>query len=109
MRLLLSGWREELKASERAVKEAENHTILSGVAKNLPALVQCKKILGEDPLFLLLTTHSPGFSALTMKNMLQIYLVEEGAGIFSTDEMYIYDTGSDLHLPNGFYARWQIK
>ena len=72
-------------------------------------MVQCKKILSEDPLFLLLTTHSPGFSALTMKNMLQIYLVEEGAGIFSTDEMYIYDTGSDLHLPNGFYARWQIK
>jgi len=72
-------------------------------------MVQCKNILSADPLFLLLTTHSPGFSALTMKNMLQIYLVEEGSGIFSTDEMYIYDTGSDLHLPNGFYARWQIK
>lgn len=35
---------EMLKAAERAEKEAENHTILSGVAKNLPALVQCKKI-----------------------------------------------------------------
>lgn len=35
---------EILKAAERAEKEAENHTILSGVAKNLPALVQCKKI-----------------------------------------------------------------
>ena len=35
---------EALKALERAAKEAENHTILSGVAKNLPALVQCKKI-----------------------------------------------------------------
>lgn len=35
---------EELKASERAEKEVENHTILAGVAKNLPALVQCKKI-----------------------------------------------------------------
>ena len=35
---------ETLKAAERAEKEAENHTILSGVAKNLPALVQCKKI-----------------------------------------------------------------
>ena len=35
---------EALKATERAAKEAENHTILSGVAKNLPALVQCKKI-----------------------------------------------------------------
>jgi len=35
---------ETLKAAERAEKEAENHTILSGVARNLPALVQCKKI-----------------------------------------------------------------
>lgn len=35
---------ETLKATERAAKEVENHTILSGVAKNLPALVQCKKI-----------------------------------------------------------------
>ena len=72
-------------------------------------MVQCKNILSADPLFILLTTHSPGFSALTMKSMLQIYLVEEDAGFFSTDEMYIYDTGSNLHLPNGFYARWQIK
>lgn len=35
---------EAFKASERKAKEAENHTILSGVAKNLPALVQCRKI-----------------------------------------------------------------
>ena len=35
---------ETLKASERAEKESENQSILSGVAKNLPALVQCKKI-----------------------------------------------------------------
>ena len=35
---------EAFKASERQAKEAENHTILSGVARNLPALVQCRKI-----------------------------------------------------------------
>lgn len=35
---------EKFKESERAIKEAENHTILSGVANNLPALVQCRKI-----------------------------------------------------------------
>ena len=35
---------EAFKASERIAKEVDNHTILSGVAKNLPALVQCKKI-----------------------------------------------------------------
>ncbi len=35
---------EALKDAEKAKKEADNYTILSGVAKNLPALVQCQKI-----------------------------------------------------------------
>lgn len=35
---------EAFKAAERVAKEAANHTILSGVANNLPALVQCRKI-----------------------------------------------------------------
>lgn len=35
---------EDLKAAERKQKEPDNHNILSGVAKSLPALVQCEKI-----------------------------------------------------------------
>ncbi len=35
---------EALKATERQEKEPQNHTILSGVAKSLPALVRCQKI-----------------------------------------------------------------
>ncbi len=35
---------ETLKAAERREKEPQNHTILSGVANNLPALVRCQKI-----------------------------------------------------------------
>jgi len=35
---------ESLKASERQSKEQDNHRILSGVARNLPALVRCEKI-----------------------------------------------------------------
>jgi ATP diphosphatase len=38
---------EDLKAAERKQKEPENHKILSGVAKSLPALVQCEKIQGR--------------------------------------------------------------
>ncbi|UCD12393.1 MAG: class I SAM-dependent methyltransferase [Nitrospinaceae bacterium] len=62
-------------------------------------------ILSERPLFLLLTTHSPGFSGLTMQNMLLSYLVKNGGG-FKTGEMYIYDNASGLDLPNGFFSRW---
>ena len=63
-------------------------------------------VLSDRPLFLLLTTHSPGFSGLTMKNMLLTYLVDDGAGSHDTGEMYIHDTASGLDLPNGFYSRW---
>ncbi len=67
---------------------------------------QIQKILSEGPLFILLTTHSPGFSGLTLKNMVLKYLVPPERGTFETQEMYILDTGSGLHLPNGFYSRW---
>jgi 23S rRNA (cytosine1962-C5)-methyltransferase len=72
-------------------------------------MVLCKNVLSETPLFILLTTHSPGFSGLTMKNMLCTYLVPPGEGVFDTGEMYILDTASTLHLPNGFYSRWSAK
>jgi len=65
-----------------------------------------KNILSDKPLFLLLTTHSPGFSGLTMKNMLLTYLVGTEAGNHDTGEMFIHDTASGLDLPNGFYSRW---
>ena len=69
-------------------------------------MIHCRQVLSDQPLLILLTTHSPGFSALTLKNMVIKFLVEPGSGTFETDEMYIHDTGSGLHLPNGFYSRW---
>lgn len=70
-------------------------------------MTHCRDVLSENPLFLLLTTHSPGFSALSLKIMLQLYLADKKCGVFETDEMYLHDNGSGLHLPNGFYARWR--
>jgi len=70
-------------------------------------MTECKKILSDHPVFILLSTHSPGFSALTLQNMMLKYLVDAESGTFATDEMYIHDTGSGLYLPSGFYSRWQ--
>ncbi len=69
-------------------------------------LSSCKNVLSESPKFILLTTHSPGISSLTLKNMLIKFLVSPDSGIFQTGDMSIYDTGSGLQLPNGFYARF---
>ena len=66
----------------------------------------CKNVLSDSPKFILLTTHSPGLSSLTLKNMMIKFLVPPDSGVFHTGDMSIYDTGSELHLPNGFYARF---
>jgi 23S rRNA (cytosine1962-C5)-methyltransferase len=69
-------------------------------------LTLCKNVLCDAPKFILLTTHSPGLSSLTLKNMIIKFLVSPDSGVFHTGDMSIYDTGSRLHLPSGFYARF---
>ena len=72
-------------------------------------LTLCKNVLSDSPKFILLTTHSPGVSALTLKNMIIKFLVSPDSGTFQTGDMSIYDTGSGLHLPNGFYVRFSAS
>ena len=66
----------------------------------------CQNILKDSPAFLLFTTHSPGFSALTLENMMRTYFPAHKSGNFTTGEMFIPDKSSGLNLPNGFFARW---
>ncbi len=66
----------------------------------------CQNILTDSPAFLLFTTHSPGFSSLTLENMLKTYLPSTHKGHFDTGEMFIPDTSTGLNLPNGFFCRW---
>ena len=66
----------------------------------------CQNILSDFPAFLLFTTHSPGFSALTLENMMRTYFPSHKTGDFETGEMFIPDLSSDLNLPSGFYAHW---
>ena len=72
-------------------------------------LTLCKNILPHSPQFIVLTTHSPGVSALTLKNMIIKFLVDVDAGTFQAGDMSIHDTGSGLHMPNGFYARFTTQ
>ncbi len=66
----------------------------------------CQNILSDSPVFLLFTTHSPGFSALTLENMLRTYVKLGEKDRFETGEMFVPDLSSGLNLPSGFYARW---
>jgi len=77
------------------------------IEKDLSQLMDlCKGVLSKKPLFILATTHSPGFSALTLQNMILSYLVKPGSGTIESGEMFIQDIGSKLKLPSGFFSRW---
>lgn len=69
----------------------------------------CKNIIKDKPVFLLFTTHSPGFSSLTLENMLRAYLPSICNGHFETGEMFIPDRSTGLNLPNGFFCRWAVN
>ena len=71
-----------------------------------PLMELCRQVLSKKPKFVLATTHSPGFSALTLENMIFNFLVKPGSGTIDSGEMFIYDSGAGLNLPNGFYSRW---
>jgi 23S rRNA (cytosine1962-C5)-methyltransferase len=62
--------------------------------------------LSDDPIFFLLTTHSPGISALTLENMILTHLHQPTPGNIESGEMFIRDVTSGLSLPNGFFSRW---
>lgn len=66
-------------------------------------LQQCKELLSDQPLFLLFSAHTPGFTPIVMRHLLQQVLekgeIEEG-------EMLINGEGNAFSLPSGTYARW---
>jgi 23S rRNA (cytosine1962-C5)-methyltransferase len=77
------------------------------IEKNLPELLQlCRKILVPEPSFILITTHSPGFSSLTLENLLLSYLIAPGQGEIESGEMFILEDKFNTTLPSGFFSRW---
>ena len=72
-------------------------------------LALCRKILAPEIALILLTSHSPGFSALTLKNLLRTYLNDSQTGNLESGEMFVRNSTSGIHLPNGFFSRWSKK
>lgn len=70
----------------------------------LKLLNDCSQILSDNPLFILLSCHSPGFSPLVLQNLLA-EMMKGRSGILSCGEMVIREETGRL-LPSGAYARW---
>jgi 23S rRNA (cytosine1962-C5)-methyltransferase len=61
------------------------------------------QVLGNDPGFVLLTSHTPGFSPIVLGNLLRQYHPE---GIVECGEMLLSGKPGVMNLPNGNWARW---
>jgi len=61
------------------------------------------QVLEDDPSFVLLTSHTPGFSPIVLGNLLRQYHPE---GTIESGEMLLTGNTAAFDLPNGNWARW---
>lgn len=70
----------------------------------LKLLHDCRKLLTDNPLFVHLSCHSPGFTPLVLQNLLA-EMMRGKRGSLSNGEMVIPERSGRV-LPSGAYARW---
>ena len=61
------------------------------------------EVLSDDPAFVLLTSHTPGFSPIVLRNLLEQY---HDAGTYECGEMLLTGKPGVNELPNGNWAHW---
>jgi 23S rRNA (cytosine1962-C5)-methyltransferase len=75
------------------------------IEEQLPALLDlCAAVLGEKPLFILLSCHSAGFTPLVLDNLLAERFARPATS--ASGEMAIPESGSARPLPSGVFTRW---
>lgn len=65
----------------------------------------CRELLSDQPLFLLLSAHTPGHTPIVLENILRQALRGLG-GTFEAGEMCLSGAESCFSLPSGAYVRW---
>ncbi len=81
-------------------KKGELYKIEESLMETLDLVHQ---VLTDDPAFVLLTSHTPGFSPIVLRNLLQQY---HATGRFECGEMLLTGKPGVMELPNGNWARW---
>jgi 23S rRNA (cytosine1962-C5)-methyltransferase len=76
------------------------------IEDDLPAILRdCRSLLSEQPLFVLFSCHTPGFSPIVLHH-LTAQMMRGLKGSIETGEMLLQGSENVLPLPNGVYARW---
>jgi 23S rRNA (cytosine1962-C5)-methyltransferase len=81
-------------------KKGELYKIEESLMETLDLVHQ---VLTDDPAFVVLTSHTPGFSPIVLSNLLRQY---HDTGKFECGEMLLTGTPEVMELPNGNWARW---
>jgi len=81
-------------------KKGELYKIEESLMETLDLVDQ---VLTDDPAFVLLTSHTPGFSPIVLCNLLRQY---HDTGKFECGEMLLTGEPDVMELPNGNWARW---
>ena len=76
--------------------------------ENIADLVSlCMKVLSKEPVFFLINSYTTGISASVLENLLKINIKQRFEGKFSSGEIGLPMTNSNLILPCGIYGRWE--
>ncbi len=82
-------------------KRGELYKIEKNVQETLDLV---RQVLSDTPLFVILTSHTPGFSPIVLQNLLCQTL---GPGNLACGEMLLRGGDDVLDLPSGNWARWE--
>lgn len=72
----------------------------------LETLQLAQKVMSDKPCFVYLTSHTPGFTPIVLKNLIQQLL---GKGQLDCGEMLLTGSGDTFDVPSGTWARWTAK
>ena len=67
----------------------------------------CMQVLSDNPLFFLINSYTTGISSIVLENILKMNMNKEYKGRFSSGEIGLPMTNSNLILPCGIFAKWE--
>lgn len=68
-----------------------------------PILDDCLQLLSDNPLFFLLSCHTPGYTPIVLQHIMNQYLPK---GLLDVGEMVLEGEKNTFVLPSGTFARW---
>lgn len=70
-------------------------------------VLSCSKLLSDNPLFFIINSYTTGISSTVLENILRLTITKEGN--YVCGELGIPVKNSDLILPCGITAKWEVK